>query len=409
MEEQITANSRNPRPAAVPAGDTPRLKILVFYETVYPVSMGGIETRNFELASALARRGHEVTLAAFGPTPALPEGLPLRGLSLGPPARLYNRGGRRSGRQALRFGLAAARIGITPFDVVETAAVPFAHLWPLALRCRLSGRPLVVTWYEVWGPYWKDYVGRLQAPFHRLVEWLSAQLGTAAMAPSEFTTRRLSALRRTGPALLLPCGVDVARVRRAAGGGSREGPPLVFAGRLLHHKRVDLLLAAVREIPGLYPGRRLLTVFGEGPERQRLMRLAAELGIEDRVEFRGHVRTNEEVWEAFGRAKLAVQPSDREGFGLFPLEAMAAGLPVVYCPSPESAVGELVRDGVDGLQVARDPVALGRAVESLCADPAAIVRLRAGARRRAEDYDWDVVAARFEALCRDAGRRRRTD
>jgi glycosyltransferase involved in cell wall biosynthesis len=368
--------------------------------------MGGIETRNFELACALARRGHEVTLAAFGPAdPPSGEGGPHR-LSLGPPARLYNLAGRRSARQALRFALAAARIELGSYAVIETAQVPFAHLFPLALRCRIARRPLLVTWYECWGPYWKDYVGALHAPAHRLVEWLGAQLGAAATATSELTARRLSSIRRAGAARLLACGVDVAGVRRAAAGAARDGPPLVFAGRLLRHKRLEVLLAAVRELGDLIPGSTLLAIFGDGPDRGRLQRLAAELGVAQRVDFRGHVATHQEVWQGLGSARVAVQPSAREGFGLFPLEAMAAGLPVVFCDSPESAVGELVRDGVEGLCLAAEPAALASAIRRLFADPALYERLRQAALRRAQDYDWDAVARRFEELARElvAGR-----
>jgi glycosyltransferase involved in cell wall biosynthesis len=392
---------------AVPDATLQPLRILIFYETAYPASMGGIEMRNFELASALARQGHEVTLAAFGPAEPAPTEPALRRLSLGPAACLYNRAGRRSAGQALRFALAAARIDLRPFAVVETAQVPFAHLFPLALRCRLSRRPLVVTWYEVWGAYWKHYVGGLEAPAHRAVEWLGAQIGMAATAPSELTARRLARVRRTGAAVPIACGVDVARVRGTAGSGRvGGGPPLVFAGRLLAHKRLDLLLRAVRELDGVVCDGPLLTVFGDGPDRSRLERLAAELGIVGRVQFRGHVATSEEVWESLGRARVAVQPSAREGFGLFPLEAMAAGLPVVFCDSSESAVGELVRDDVEGLSAAPEPTALAGAIARLLADRTLHERLRRAALRRAEEYDWDTVARRFEELCRQllAGR-----
>jgi glycosyltransferase involved in cell wall biosynthesis len=385
---------------AVPDATMQPLRILIFYEAAYPASMGGIEVRNFELASALARQGHEVTLAAFGPAELAPAESAPRRLSLGPTAYLYNRAGRRSAGQALRFALAAARIDLRSFAVIETAQVPFAHLFPLALRCRLSGRPLVVTWYEVWGAYWTHYLGGLKAPAHRAVEWLGAQIGTAATAPSELTARRLARVRRRGAAVPIACGVDVARVRGTAGSGRVGGPPLVFAGRLLAHKRLDLLLRAVRELGGIVCDGPLLTIFGDGPDRPRLERLAAELGIVGRVQFRGHAATSEEVWESLGRARVAVQPSAREGFGLFPLEAMAAGLPVVFCASSESAVGELVRDDVEGLSVAPEPTALAGAIARLLADRTLHERLRRAALRRAEEYDWDAVAHSFGELCR---------
>jgi glycosyltransferase involved in cell wall biosynthesis len=93
-----------------------------------------------------------------------------------------------------------------------------------------------------------------------------------------------------------------------------------------------------------------------------------------------------------------VQPSRREGFGMFPLEAMAAGLPVVYCDVPTSAVSSLVRDGVEGVGVPPDPAAFAEAIARLLADDAERERLAAAARRRAEEHDWAELARRLEGV-----------
>jgi glycosyltransferase involved in cell wall biosynthesis len=415
------------------------VKLLVLYETVYPDFIGGLELRNYELAAALGRRGHEVTLAGFcgGLTTSAPG---LRIVSLGELGGLYNSSGKRSTRQALRFARAVARLDLAPYDLIETANMPYVHLLPLAARCAAARKPLLVTWYEHWGAYWHGYVGHLRAPAYRAVELLTAQLGTAVAATSDLTRGRLARARRLlgrrrAAVELLPGGITVSRVRAdAAGAGEtphaglagpkpgaapdawpRHGPPLIYAGRLLEHKRLDLLLRALallaqedgaRASPTAAGETPLLTVFGEGPDRPRLERLAAELGIAARVRFRGHVQSSEEVWQELGQALVAVQPSAREGFGLFPLEAMAAGLPVVYCTSPESAVGELVRDGVEGVAAAPEPGALAGALSRLLQDGAERERLARHAMARAERYDWDEIAERTERLCAELIARR---
>jgi hypothetical protein len=92
-----------------------------------------------------------VTLGGFcSPLPGEPP--LLRVLSLGPRPELYNAAGRRSTRQASRFARAAWRLDLADYDVVESANMPYLHLLPLALRCRLAGKPLLVSWYEYWGP-----------------------------------------------------------------------------------------------------------------------------------------------------------------------------------------------------------------------------------------------------------------
>jgi glycosyltransferase involved in cell wall biosynthesis len=393
------------------------MKLLFLYETVYPDFIGGIELRNHEVAAALCRRGHEVTLAGLCGSLSSAQPNP-RILSLGERGGLYNESGKRSTRQAVRFAAKVARsLDVRPYDVIETANMPYIHLLPLAARCAAARRPLLVTWYEYWGAYWPGYVGRLRAPAYHAMERLTAQLGDAAAAISELTRGRLQAARRGGgrdPVHLVPCGIDVPRVRAAAGNRERAaGPPLIHAGRLLAHKRLDILLRAVALLahhdadPG--GGAPLLTVFGEGPDRARLERLAADLGIARRVLFRGHVKTSQEVWNEMGKARIAVQPSAREGFGLFPLEAMAAGLPVVHCESAESAVGELVRNGAEGIEVAADAGALAAALGGLLAPAGAVELRRLGrnAQERAAHYDWEEVARQIEEICAGLIARRR--
>jgi glycosyltransferase involved in cell wall biosynthesis len=389
------------------------VKLLFLYETVYPDFIGGVEVRNYHLALALARRGHQVTLAGFCGDLSI-DYPNLRILSLGDLGSLYNAEGKRSTRQALRFAATVAnpaRLDLSEYDLVETPNMPYVHLVPLAARCAAMGKPLLVTWYEYWGPYWKGYVGRHLAPAYRAVEWLTAQLGDGVTATSELTRGRLGEARRASSEVLdvdlVPCGLEVRQVTVASAAAHRDGgaagPPLLYAGRLLEHKRLDLLLRAVALLAADSPLKTpLLTIFGEGPDRPRLETLARELGIAGRVLFRGHVEEDAEVWRELGRARLAVQPSAREGFGLFPLEAMAAGLPVVYCQSPESAVRELVRDGVEGIAVPPDPETLAAVLARLLKDGNENPewrRLSANAVERAAGYDWDAIAARIERIC----------
>jgi len=375
------------------------LSILLFYDCIYPGSVGGVEHRNHELARALAARGHRVTLAGFADAPAEPcPGVEI--LPVGRPGRLYGASGRRSTREALRLARAAARLDLARFDVVETANIPYAHLPVLALRCRRLGRPLVVSWIEYWGGYWRRYMG-WKWPLYAAAERLTVPLGTRAMAISGLTAGRVQA-RRSGEVRVVPVGIPLASIRAAAAAAvPGAGAPLVYAGRLLREKRVDLLLEAVARLAA---GRRgpLLAVYGTGPDRDRLEALAARLGVEAAVLFGGYLPTNAEVWRRLGESRIAVQPSSREGFGLFPLEAMAAGLPVVYCESPESALDELVVPGVNGLRTPPEPDALAAALARLLDDEEERGRLAAGARQQAARFDWGAIAAEVERLFREA-------
>ena len=379
-----------------------RLSILLLYDCIYPGSVGGVEHRNYELARALAARGHRVTLAGFADSRDAPApGVEI--LPLGPRGRLYVASGKRSTGEALRFASKVARLDLSPYDLVETANIPYVHLFPLALRCRRAKKPLVVTWYEYWGPYWREYLGPVRWLPYAAIERLAVPLGARAIADSRLAADRVQA-RRGGEVPVVPVGIPIEAIRAAAdapaGPDLAPDPPLVYAGRLLREKRLDLLLEAVALLAPELSGP-LLSILGTGPERERLEERARALGIAERVRFLGHLPTNADVWRALGRSKVAVQPSSREGFGLFPLEAMAAGLPVVYCESPESALPELVRPGLEGIATAPEPRALSAALARLLADGVERGRLARGARERSEAYGWDAIAGRIENLFRE--------
>jgi glycosyltransferase involved in cell wall biosynthesis len=369
------------------------LRILLLYDCIYPRSVGGVEHRNFELARALAARGHRVTLAGFAEAPSEPApGVEV--LPVGPPGRLYTESGKRSTGEAVRLARAVLGLDLRPFDVVETANIPYAHLPPLALRCRRAGKPLVVTWYEYWGRYWRQYLGA-KWPVYAAIERMTARLGTAAISSSRLTAERVSKVRGE-EVPVVPIGIPLETIRQAAS-GERNGPPLVYAGRLLREKRIDLLLEAVARLEGVG-----LAICGDGPDRGRLEDLVRRLGLEERVVFHGHLPTSVEVWRRIGASRIAVQPSSREGYGMFPLEAMAAGLPVVYCESSESALSELVEDGVQGVRTAPDASSLAAALDRLLTGDRERRRLAENARRHAEGFDWGAVAAVTEAVFRRA-------
>jgi len=380
------------------------LNFLFFYDAIYPETLGGVEHRNYQLACSLGDRGHHAVLAGWGSAPAsLPTGVEVR--TIGSSRSLYGRSGKRSRLQALRLAWNAATIDLKGLDVVETSNIPFLHLFPLSFRCRRAGIPMIVTWHEFWGDYWRDYMsaGRLRVGLWRLYRWIerrAASRGDRAVAVSHLTAQRLGSVR--GEEIeVIPNGVQFEVLRSInAGGDHPEIAPLVFAGRLISEKRVDLLLEATAILARTMPGP-ILTIIGDGPASASLQRQVARLGLADRVELLGRLETSTEVWNRMSRAKIAVHPSAREGFGLFALEAMALGLPVVHCASPESAVREVVRDGTDGREVDPDPELLAAAIRQLLDDPATYASMSANAVERAAEFDWDAATQTLERVSRE--------
>ena len=123
-------------------------------------------------------------------------------------------------------------------------------------------------------------------------------------------------------------------------------PMVVFAGRLIPEKQATAIVPAVALARERVPELRA-TIFGDGPEREALLRLIDESGLDGAVQAPGFV-AGELVEDAVKRALCFVFPSRREGYGLVVVEAAAVGTPTVVVDAPDNAAVELVEDGVNG-------------------------------------------------------------
>ncbi len=165
-------------------------------------------------------------------------------------------------------------------------------------------------------------------------------------------------------------------VRTARAPLSNE-PTLVFAGRLVREKGVEVLLRAFATLTRSVPNASLI-ICGDGPERVPIEKLTIELGLRDQVSMRGF-RPNEEVERLFRQAWAVAIPSIwEEPFGQVAAEAMMNGAAVVA--SSSGGLGKIVRDGQTGFLVPPgDPDALGAALLRVLSDRELAERLgRAG-------------------------------
>jgi teichuronic acid biosynthesis glycosyltransferase TuaC len=166
-------------------------------------------------------------------------------------------------------------------------------------------------------------------------------------------------------------------------------PTVVTTGHVIARKRHGDVLRAVALLRDRRPGLRYL-VIGDGPELAPLRRLAAELGMVDRVELAGQL-PHDEALARTRRASLLAMPSTDEAFGVAYVEAMAGWLPAIGAsgePGPEE-----IRSAGGGLEVVApgDVPALADAIDALLRD-----RLAAGARARATvegAFSWRACGA----------------
>ena len=381
-----------------------RLRIAYVYDALYPFLLGGGEKRFHELATRLSDR-HEVHYITWrfweGPPDVVREGIAFHGV--GTPEPMYGADGRRTVREAVSFAarlLPAVRSG--SYDVIDCAATPYPPLYAAWLATRLSPTRMVATWHEFWGDHWDAYLGdrRRLARVARWTEAGAVGLGDGHVAVSPFTADRLA-------------GAGLARSRiRVVGNGlpldafasarpSLAASDLVFVGRLIEDKRIDLLIDAVDRLRGEFPTIRCL-VIGDGTDRPRLeAKVTGDL--RRHVSFLGTVSESEKL-SLLKASRILVLPSVREGFGIAAVEGQAAGLVPIVVRSAHSAAPSLIRDGVDGLVCEPTDDALAAAIRSLLSDQLRMDLMRAAASQSAQRWDWDRIADDMEQVYLDVAR-----
>ena len=170
---------------------------------------------------------------------------------------------------------------------------------------------------------------------------------------------------------------------------------LVVVGRLTPNKNQQAAVRALALVvaAGLDAS---LEVLGDGPEMERLVALAAELGVADRVAFRGMVDLRE-VTATFAASHIQLLTSKQEGFGKVLLEGMVQG--VVPLLSHSRASGEISGHGSRGVVVdPEDPAAIARAVQALVADRERWARMVDDARNYTGAHTLEVFGQEVRAM-----------
>ena len=379
--------------------------VLFVYDGLPPHRKGGAETRLGAIARGLAGRGWRVSWTGLAPPQAPLEqhldGIHYRKIGTEP-------GTRRNRRRGLLSQLGyCARLWRCELpgdvDCLVVGQMPWLHFF--VIRRRIPARvPILVDCWEIWGSSWTSYYGAILGFFGRRVE--RRVVRTAEMVAS------LSGPTRQG---LLGHGVEHGRILDAPNGVDleladqieveRNPLEIVYFGRLVPHKNVDLLIAAFREVADALP-EAILTVIGDGGERPGLEALAERLGLGGRVRFLGSIGDHAEALARLKSASICVQPSTSEGGGSVAIhEANACGLPVVALRHPQGIDPALIVEGVNGFWLDEAaPGPLARLLIGLIEDRPRLERLRRSSRQAAAHLDWSHTVNSFDAaLSRLAG------
>ena len=328
------------------------MKIFLFSTVYYPTT-GGIQRVTHTLASSLQALGHEVVLATN---------------------TLATRSTEETAFTVIRrpFGLRFIK-ALAWCDVHMQANVSLRYAWArFAVRKKF--------FYQLHDPHPKpasclDFVPRIKNCIARKTRSIAISSVPGDEFGSPYVIHNPCTLSREGPVK----------------SWTARPKDIVFFGRLVPTKGVDLLLKALHRlaIQNCCPS---LTVIGSGPARQHLEELATHLNLDGHVKFMGNVDDGE-LRQMLSEHRIAVAPSlHREPFGLVALEALSAGcLPIV------SADGGLVEAiGPHGLSFPNgDATALAERLREALASGNVRPSLLDGVEAHLDNFRPEVVAQRY--------------
>jgi glycosyltransferase involved in cell wall biosynthesis len=355
------------------------MHILQIYKDYFPV-LGGIENHLRDLGEALAARGHQVTVLVTSRDRYTHTEQPRPGLTVIKAARMLH--------------VASTPLSLAMMHIARDLKPDIAHLhfpYPpgdLAAMA-LPGKPPYVVTYHCDIQRQRALLMAYRPLMERTLKHAARILPTSPNYLASSPVLQRHAARCT----VVPLGINADRFlhvdprkleevrarylpRRTGGPEAARSLPLVlFVGRLRYYKGLHVLLDAMPGVQGE------LLIGGEGPERERLVRQAADLGVSGRVHFLGDI-PDDDLPALYHSADAFVMPAHlrAEALGLSQIEALASGLP---CVSTELGTGTSFANfhGETGLVVPPgDAPAMASALNTLLAD--ADLRRRFGAAGR---------------------------
>lgn len=357
--------------------------------------IGGAEVLSVTLAEQMRRLGVEATVVFIEGSQPLGGRLDELGL---PYCSIGLRRGREILRHPIRYASKVAQVG------PDGALLVTCGYMGAALRLGGYKGPIVAV----------EHGDVLYEERQRPLRWCARRAGALAddveVGVSDFIVGCLTAEPHAKKVRRIYNGIDPSVHLRSLDDpdASRHVEGLcaiAFAGRLVFGKGTDYLLEALARTGN--PARFPLTIAGDGPERPRLESLARRLGLSDSVIFAGLSHQMEKFWR---ECDLAVVPSAEfiEACPMTPLEAMAAGKPVVA--TENGGLPELVVNGETGTLVPPgDVAALAEALERYAADD----ELRtahgvAGRARVLEMFEIERCAQEYLKLFQGLAKHRRS-
>jgi len=339
----------------------PKKRVVIVSDALAPWHIGGKEERY----SQLARHFHSDDIEIIFATMKWWDGEDPPGyVSICPRYSMYNSDGSRSIYQSIRFAIACLKIYRLKPDLIEADQIPFLQIFTLWFVAKLKRIPLTVTWHEVWGKeYWQRYLPNL-GNLAALCEKLTIRLPDRIISNSDFTASRLRSFGVADNRLsVIENKLDFSSINEAT--TDLAGYEILYVGRLIAHKRVEILIEAMKILARTHPNIRM-GIIGDGPESNRLKQITHDAKLDGNITFLGEISNHQDVLGVMKKSFIFVSASEREGYGQSVREALYLGLYVIVADNPDNAAAKFVGTYHNGIVLEKNiPALYASTIESL--------------------------------------------
>ncbi len=374
-----------------------KMKITLVYDAIYPYIKGGGEKRFYEIGKRLAKEGHQVHLYGMkfweGANVIKQDEIYLHGICKA--KKLYTKEGRRSILQAIYFGFHSMKLIKEDFDVIDCCGFSYFSLFSCKLIALIKRKKLFSTWHEVWGKnYWYKYIG-WKGYLGYIIEKLAVLMPDKIISISKHTTHKLkNELNSKKPTYTVPNGIEFDLITKIK--PAKEKSDVIFVGRLMSHKNVDILIKSIKLIKEKNPEIKSL-IIGDGPEKKTLEALTQKLNLEKNVKFLGFLKSNDDVYALMKSSKVFVLPSTREGFGIVVIEANACGIPAITINHKDNAARDLIEEGKNGFVCQLNEEEIVKRIIRILINTSGL-NMKKVCMDLAKKYDWDKIVDEIEGV-----------
>jgi glycosyltransferase involved in cell wall biosynthesis len=363
----------------------------------------GAEQSALDLASAFARGGRGIDILQWNPSP-----LPVKSKGI----RLFRVRYIPGATGPLRVGLSVARaVRQTNPEALYAYADCFEDtLVPAFLASFLTRKKLLLCVpddalrefdvrslaqiFASWHASGHSFKNSLRFVFYHATRRLALRTSAVSIVSAKSVEAYAKDQLKARRVVLIPLGIDEMWFGRTSNPLRYDA---IYVGGLWSYKNVDVLIRAWREVVRVRPGAKLL-VLGEGGQRTRLEKLAADLEISESVLFKRYVASASEVHDLLSEARIFVFASIWEGWGRAVTEAMATGLPCVLSDIP--VFRELYRHTAT-LVTPGDSTLFAKAILDLLNDTKMYEERQRLGEELVSGLTWDAVARKMLQVIRD--------